>query len=259
MGVEIHTKKMYNKYGAEYQRTRNEKHKTRLYNEFLEVPCMIKAVGKIKNKKLLDVGCGAGIHIKHYLKAGAQCSGIDLSTTMISLAKQNCPHVKFKIGPMNKLPFKNSTFDIVTASLSIDYIENLDPVFKEINRVLKPGGIFYYSNESPLASARERYEDTHVKIVGIGKFINKKSGKIMPLGHAWRERVYEWEMVPGMIMKTYQKTFRTQLRALRKSHFELVDFIDCKPVPAFKKYDPDSYKIFTKFPLFSIYVARKKL
>ena len=258
MTVEKHTTKMYDQFGKEYQRTREEKYKSRLYNEFLEVPCMIKAVDKIKNKKLLDIGCGAGIHIKHYLKAGAKCAGIDLSKTMIELAKQNCPNVEFKIGSMRKLPFKDSSFDIVTASLSIDYIENLQPVFREINRVLKHGRLFYYSNESPIASARERYEDKHFKIVGIGKFIDKNSDKMITLGRGWNERLAEWEMVPGMIMRTYNKTFRTQLQTLRKANFELVDFIDCKPIPAFKKYDSEAYRIFTKFPLFSIYVSKKK-
>ena len=258
MAVEKHTKKMYDIYGKEYQKTREEKHKSRLYNEFLEVPCMIKAVGKIRNKTLLDIGCGAGIHIKNYLKAGAKCSGIDLSKTMIELAKQNCPNVDFKIGSMTKLPFKNSSFDIVTASLSIDYIASLKPIFKEVNRVLRKGGLFYYSNESPIASTRERYEDNNFKIVGIGTFIDKKSAKMIALGRGWDERLAEWEMVPGMTMKTYNKTFRTQLQALRKSNFEFIDFIDCKPIPTFKKYDPDAYKTFTKFPLFSIYVSKKK-
>lgn len=258
MNVERHTKKMYDIYGKEYQRTREEKHKSRLYNEFLEVPCMIKAVGNIKGKKLLDVGCGAGIHIKKYLKKGAKCWGIDLSKSMIEMAKKNCPTVDFKLGSMTKLPYKNSSFDVVTASLSIDYIEDLIPVFKEISRVLKKGGIFYYSNESPIASAREKYEDKNFKITGLGKFIIKKSGRMIALGHGWEEKLMTWEMVPGMTMKTYHKTFRTQLQALRKANFELIDFIDCKPIPAFKKYDSKSYKIFTKFPLFSIYVAKKK-
>ena len=65
-------------------------------------------------------------------------------------------------------------------------------------------------------------------------------------------------MVPGMIMKTYRKTFRTQLLNLRKARFELVDFIDCKPTLTLKKYDRASYEIFSKFPVFSIYVSQKK-
>lgn len=258
MDIEKHTKNMYDRFGKEYQRTREEKHKSRLYNEFLEVPCMIKAVKNIKNKRLLDVGCGAGVHIKHYLKAGAKCNGIDLSKTMIELAKQNCPAVDFKIGSMNQLPYKNSSFDIVTASLCMDYIKTLQPVFKEVSRILKRGGLFYYSTTSPIASARERYEDKNFKIFGMGKFIDKRSGKMMALGRSWDEKISVWEMVPGMIMKTYEKTFRTQLQALRKANFELVDFIDCKPIPTFKKYDPEAYKIFIKFPIFSIYVSQKR-
>jgi ubiquinone/menaquinone biosynthesis C-methylase UbiE len=101
---------------------------------------------------------------------------------MIELAKENCPNVDFKIGSMNKLPFKNSSFDIVTASLSIHYVNNINTVFKEIYRILKKGGLFYYSNESTIVSAREKYENNDIKIVGIGKFIDKKSGKIITLG-----------------------------------------------------------------------------
>ena len=95
MNVETRTKKMYDQFGKEYQRTRNEKHKSRLYNEYFEVPCMVKAVGDIKGKKLLDIGCGAGVHIKKYLSKGAKCWGIDISHSMIDMAKQNCPTVEF--------------------------------------------------------------------------------------------------------------------------------------------------------------------
>ncbi len=258
MDIVEYTKKLYNHYGKEYQKTREEKQESRLYNDFIEVPSMVQAVGDIKGKTLLDIGCGAGIHIKHYLKKGAKCSGLDLSETMIELARKNCPTAEFKIGSMTKLPYDNSFFDIVTASLSIDYIENLQDVFKEVNRVLKKDGLFYYSNESNFASTREVYEDNEIKIKGIGEFIDKKNGKIITLGRAWDDRLVEWEMLPGMMMKTYIKTFRTQLKELRKNGFELVDFIDCKPVPDFKKYNPKGYEVYNKYPRFSIYVSIKK-
>ncbi len=258
MDVQKHNKKMYDVFGKDYQKSRDERWKCRLYNEFLEVPCMIKAVGKIKGKRLLDIGCGAGVHIKHYLKLGAKCSGIDLSDTMIELAKKNCPNVDFKVCSMTKLPYGNSSFDIVTASLSIDYVEKLVSVFKEINRVLKKGGLFYYSTGSPINLAQERYEDENYKLKGIGEFFDKKTKKFVILGKAWTEGPAQWEMLPGMLMKTYNKTFRTHLKTLLKAGFNLIDFIDCKPVPAFKKYDSEEYKTITKLPIFSIYVSKKK-
>lgn len=256
MSIEKHTKKMYDQFGADYQAKRQNK--GTLFNEYLEVPCMVKAVGNIKGKKLLDVGCGAGIHIKKYLKNGADCWGIDLSQTMIGLAKKNCPGVPFKAGSMTKLPYANSIFDVVTASLSVHYAKNLVPVFKEISRVIKPGGMFYYSTESPMWTAREAYEDDNFKIIGLGKIINKKTGKQIVIGRPGAEKLTEWEMLPGMLMKTYVFAFRTHLQNLRQAGFELVDFIDCKPNLTFKKYDPADYSMFTRFPIFSIYVAQRK-
>lgn len=258
MTTEKHNKAMYDKFGREYQKSRDEKQKSRLYNEFLEVPSMIKAVGKIKGKKLLDIGCGAGVHIKHYLKLGAKCFGIDLSETMIELARRNCPRAEFKVGSMTKLPYENNSFDIVTASLSIDYVKNLNEVLKEINRVLKRGGKLYFSTESQINLSKERYEDKYCRIKGIGEFYDKNSKKRVVLGNTEKEGLAKWEMLPGMVMKTYNRTFRTHLLALRKEGFELADLIDCKPVPEFKKYDPKDYLVLSKIPFFSIYVAEKK-
>ena len=65
-------------------------------------------------------------------------------------------------------------------------------------------------------------------------------------------------MVPGMIMKTYNKTFRTQLKALVNNNLELIDFIDCKPTLGFKKIHLEAYEVFSKFPIFSIFVGKKK-
>ena len=101
-------------------------------------------------------------------------------------------------------------------------------------------------------------KDKRMKISGIGKFVDKRTGEQITLGRAWDEGLAQWEMVPGMLMRTYRKMFRTQLKDLRCAGFELVDFIDCRPIAAFKKHDAQAYNVFSKYPLFSIYVAQKK-
>ncbi len=258
MDIENYTKNVYNKHGKQYQETREQKHKDRVFNEFLELPCMLDAVGNIKGKRLLDVGCGAAVHIKKYLSKGAVCYGMDISEAMIEMAKKNCPDVEFKVGSMKTLPYKNSFFDIVTASLSIDYIKNQIPVFKEIARVLKKGGLFYYSNESEFQMAKEKYEDDEFKIEGVGSFLDKKQAKEIFLGNAWKEGLIEWDMLPEMKIKSYRYTYRTQLRNLCKAGFELVDFINCRPTKEFKKIAPHSYEKYSRFPIFSIFVGKKK-
>lgn len=258
MGIENYTKKVYDTFGEEYQQTRDKRSAERAFNEFLEMPCMIKAVGVLRGKKLLDVGCGAGVHAKKYLQRGARVYGIDISKTMISLAKQRCKGVDFLVGSAEKLPYKRNSFDVVTASLCMDYVDDIIKSFREVYRVLRKGGLFYYSDASPIAGAREDYEDENLKIRGLGQVVYKKNNKSIILGRAWSEFIDPFEMVPGMIIKAYKRTFRTNLKAIRKAGFELVDFIDCKPIPAFKKYNPEKYYLFRKIPLFSIYVCKKK-
>ncbi len=256
MNLEKYTKKIYDKYGAEYQKTRDNKEPNRAYNEFLELPCMLKSVGNIKGKKLLDVGCGAGIHAKRYIKKGAKVHGIDISNTMIGLAKKRCPEAKFDVSSMKKIPYKNKTFDIVTASLCIDYATDLETPFKEISRVLKKGGTFHYSYDSIFITAREEITFKGAKILGIGYI--KDKNKIIPFGNAWKDGKAEWTMLPGMEMITVHLSLRKQLKALQKAGFELIDMTHCKPTKKFKKYAPDGYIKFLNNPIFTIYVARKK-
>ena len=250
---------MYNKFGKEYQRTRDIKDPSRAYNEFYELPSMVKAVGNIKNKKLLDIGCGAGVHVKKYMKKGAKCQGMDISKTMIELAKEKCPTAEFKVGTMTKLPYKNNQFEIATSSLAINYVKDLKKAFKEVNRILKKNGLFYFSDESQISYCREKYIDKNTKISAVGYIKNKKTGKEMVLGDCWKPmKIVIDSMVPGMTLKHYDRPLRTILKTLVDTDFELIDVIDCMPTKEFKKISPKGYNRLIKFPLFSIYVARKK-
>lgn len=254
MTVKKHTKKMYNKFGKEYMRTRNEKNPERMFNEGYELPSMLRAVGNVKGKSLLDMGCGAGIHAKNYVQKGAKVCGFDISKTMVEMAKENCPTLEFKIGSMEKIPF-NNTFDIIIASLCLDYIDDIVPIFKEVSAHLKKNGMFYFSSESPHSVLREKYKDKDVIIRGIGTFVYKNKRVI--LGNP-NKRMIEYEMVPGMTTKSYLRPLRDYLKAFQESGMEFIDIIDCKPNALFKKNNPEQYEKMIKVPLFSIYVARKK-
>ncbi|MFA7709422.1 MAG: class I SAM-dependent methyltransferase [archaeon] len=249
MDVEKNTKKMYNKFGEAYQ-------KERYYNQYVEIPNMLKTVKNIKGKKLLDVGCGAGIHIKAYSKKGAKCSGMDISETMIAQAKKNNPKIEFKVGTVTKLPYKANSFDVVTCSLCLDYVKDLNNAFKEINKVLKKGGLLYYSYESPVRCVREDYEDENYKIRAMGKFVDKKRNKTIYLGV--NKRIAETEWFPGMKLVSYCYPITTNLRALVKNNLELIDLVDCYPTKSFKKVYPEKYAHHLKYPLWTIYVCKKK-
>ena len=257
MDIEEHTKKAYDKYGEEYEKTRKEKAPERAYNEFLEKPCMINAVSNIKDKTLLDIGCGSGEHIKEYLKKGAKAEGVDISSTMIEIAKKNLPNIELKVGTISNLPFQKK-FDVVTSSLTMNYVNDLKKAFAEVSRVLKKGGMFYYSDFSIINLAKEHKEDEKFVYCEIGFVEDKKTGARKILGNHWLRNTEYFEMVPGMIIKNFRRPFSEHLHAIVNSGLELIDFIDCKPTEEFKKYNPKDYEVYCKFPAFSIYVCRKK-
>ena len=99
-----------------------------------------------ENTKLIDVASGTGDIAKLYLeyinyKGKVYC--VDENKGMLEINKKklkNQNSVKWYCNNAEKLPFKNNEFDYYTISFGIRNVSNIDNVFKEAYRVLKPGG-----------------------------------------------------------------------------------------------------------------------
>jgi ubiquinone/menaquinone biosynthesis C-methylase UbiE len=93
--------------------------------------------------RLLDIGCGTGIHAnllsKHY-----QVEGLDIDLKMLSVARKNYPKIKFQQGDMVNFELKNK-FDIIVCLFSaIGYVKtksSLQRTIKNMARHLLPGGV----------------------------------------------------------------------------------------------------------------------
>lgn len=96
------------------------------------------------NKKLLEIGCGAGIDLVRFAEGDAQVTGIDLSSTAIELAYENfrLRELKGDLRVMNgeAMEFPDATFDIVYVHGVIQYTADAQKMVDEAHRVLKPGG-----------------------------------------------------------------------------------------------------------------------
>ena len=101
---------------------------------------------------VLDLGCGGGLDV--FLAAekvgpAGKAIGIDMTPEMIQRATRNAQmgrdgkaygNVEFHLAPIDRMPLANASVDVVISNCVINLAEDKGAVFKEIHRVLKPGG-----------------------------------------------------------------------------------------------------------------------
>jgi methionine biosynthesis protein metW len=102
------------------------------------------------NKKVLDLGCGYGWYTNFFHSIGANVTGCDGSEKMLELAREKYPECNFECTDIEKrLPYENNSFDLVFCNQVIMDIENIEGLFKEVFRITKVSGIFYFSIVHP--------------------------------------------------------------------------------------------------------------
>jgi arsenite methyltransferase len=97
---------------------------------------------------VVDLGCGGGLDVflaaKQVGPAG-RAIGIDMTQKMIDLARANAAkadagNVEFHLATIDKLPLPDSSVDVIISNCVINLAPDKEAVFREIARVLKPGG-----------------------------------------------------------------------------------------------------------------------
>jgi ubiquinone/menaquinone biosynthesis C-methylase UbiE len=100
----------------------------------------------------IDLGCGHQVlpawRAKEEKGLVASCKyivGLDYNFD----ALKNHPNISRKVrGDMTRLPFRANSFDLVTANMVVEHLDNPDVQFLEVSRVLRPGGIFIFHTPS---------------------------------------------------------------------------------------------------------------
>lgn len=94
-------------------------------------------------KKVLDVACGTG-RMGNWLreKGAGDLFGLDTNGAMVEEALQNQIYKEITIRDMADTGLPDKSFDLVLNALSLEHVEDLDPVFKETYRICRSGGYF---------------------------------------------------------------------------------------------------------------------
>jgi len=240
MKYENEVKEVYNKLSKRYHKITAD----HFFNAYLEVPATTSLLKNVKNKKVLDLGCGTGRHTRILKRRGAKVWGIDLSPKMLEIAKSEIKDVDFKVGTVYKLPYKSNFFDIIVAGLVIGYFKNLDKAFKEIHRVLKKNGIFVFSLTNPLLE--------------ISEYIKGKPGTYRKFKNYFKEgKTYAYWPTFKVKMPYYHRTLQTLIRTIIRNNLVIEDFLDAKPLKEGKKINPDAYEAYSRIPQFCVFKVRK--
>lgn len=129
-------KNSYNKIASEYYTHRD-------LNKFnSELDKLIEFLPK--EAHVLDAGCGAGIPTAKYLvNKGIKVTGIDISDTMLNMAKKNVPNAIFLNKDLKDLDFKEESFDGIISVYTLFHIpkKQHENILEKFFKILKPGGI----------------------------------------------------------------------------------------------------------------------
>lgn len=154
---------------------------------------------------VLELGCGTGRLLQHLLPYGFELYGVDISAGMLAIARQrladNQGAVTLKQCDAASMPFVNATFDVVYSILVINLIPGYEDVFREVARILKPGGRFVFNvpNLASIYFAGGLYVNTRGRALGSNEAGHRYSHWFLPSEwrNALKNSAFEVERAAG--------------------------------------------------------------
>jgi SAM-dependent methyltransferase len=108
------------------------------------IPLLVGAARVRRGTRVLDLGAGPGDGTAMLADTGAAAAGIDFSRTMVAAARRRHPGLTFQESDAEALPFAQGAFDAVVSNCVVHHLARPATVFREVSRVLAPGGRFAF-------------------------------------------------------------------------------------------------------------------
>jgi ubiquinone biosynthesis O-methyltransferase len=171
---------------------------------------ILELVGKVKNKKILDIGCGSGFLAKEIREMGAQkVVGIDISNEAIKEAAKVLDEAMVLDLQTEKLECQDNYFDIIIIAEILEHVLYPENILKEAKRLLKDGGhivistpnFLIFSNRVRMFFGKFEYTEDgfldrgHVHFFtlhSLRKLLKNLELKINQENHTIHDRFPEW-------------------------------------------------------------------
>ena len=166
--------------------------------------------GDIRGKSLLCLAAGGGKHGPLYAAAGASVTVLDISPAMLELDRQVAAERRLALrtiqGSMDDLAMLAAAeFDIVIHPVSTCYVPQIGPVYQEVARVTRPGGLYVSQHKSPTSLQAD------IAPAGRGYELIEpyyRTGPLPPVvGSPHREEgtleyLHRWEEIVGLLCRS---------------------------------------------------------
>jgi ubiquinone/menaquinone biosynthesis C-methylase UbiE len=114
------------------------------YHTQVVLPNLLRLVNLQSKESLLELGCGQGFFLEHFLKFSNHITGVDIGKELIQIAKEKNKNISYFVGSAEDPQILvGQNFDVITIILAIQNMKHLNLVVENIVRLLKPNGRVY--------------------------------------------------------------------------------------------------------------------
>jgi len=202
-------------------------------------PVVLKLLGSVKGKKVLDLACGQGYFSRILARKGAKVTGLDISRKLLDIARTKSKNITYiHNDSANIKDVKTNSQDVIVSNMAFFDIKNIKDTIKECARVLKKGGALVFSILHPITHGKvERYKDKqgyYLKLRDYHGVVARKSTSIY-----WKDELLSYFRPLGYYTKLlFDNNFTiTDLREIYTKH-DMGKSIKDKALLAFKQEIP---------------------
>lgn len=225
------------------------------YSYSIEWPSIQKLLPRLKDKSVLDLGCGSGRFTFLLEKEGPRIiTGIDISQQMLELAREKANIINskavFQKGDINNFEFLiNDTVDFIFSSTTFHYILDLNLLFTQLYSLLNSDGCCIISLMHPIYTAGYPIDKN-------GIIPSDDDWSIRYLDKNLRTYIQPWieynDLVDNFLSSSYHHTFSDYFNAIIKAGFHIIQVEEPTPPKEWKERFCNRYDSFIQTPSFLI-------
>lgn len=214
-----------------------------------EWPVLRSMLPSLRDKRVLDLGCGFGWHCKYAREQQARSVvGVDLSEKMLAYARENNNDsaIEYRRLAIEDINFAAGEFDVVISSLALHYVEHFEIVCRKIHHCLVSGGTFILSVEHPVFTA----------LAAQDWYYGSEGERLhWPVDDYQKEGLRQARFLDNDVVK-YHRTIASYVNALIDSGFSLMKLSEPQPTQETLDKYPEM-RDETRRPIFLLIAAVK--